>query len=508
MQDREIARSITESFLAAKIIKAIESTIARKESILIDDNNISLEDYLFADDNIQENTVDKAIFKNVKFVNSEGKILNISGSLFVTENEVLTLANGVTVRAPSVNIESTNEVASSFVTMPTSVDIMKPLSDVKDITIEKVGNTFNVVDTQTQEIIATVKTSIVPALKDFAASIIAAIKSIFGSIVDDPLPYAIGLLGGVIVFPVLKKVIGLFRSRKQNNQDNQNTNEENYFMDELNDVVFEEEDNSRLRKLFDRILMVLKTIYKKAVVFIKAVVGFMIGIFRKAKDVAQRSLVAIKRMFVTSSYKFIQYILYVVEVIVRYIKLAAARIRVVSSAIYTKTKKKVKEIVKTLYNISQKAIQTIKKEFFVKEEDLDLQKYLDAIVTDMEKLSNNLKTVISKDLSPDEEDRVLAETAKAIEDIIKHIFELLLAFLKKLKNKTKEIVQKLIDRTVRLLRILEDVFYSFVKALGEFARRIKAKITEWIDKIKNAISANPIYQKISQQLSAIKERIR
>lgn len=507
MQDRDIARSITEIFLASKIIKAVENVVARKESaLLIDNDNISLEDYLF--NSYENNYVNKPIFKNIMFVDSQGRVLNISGSLFVTEAETMELANGTIVRTPTVNMESTNEVASSFISMPSSVDITGTISNVKDITIEKVGNAYNVINTQTQEIIATVKTTIVPALKDFAASVIGTVKGIFGSIVNDPLPYVIGLLGGVIVFPVLKKVISLFGNRGQISQNNQNINEENYNIDEFNVVVFEEEDNNKLRKLFDRILVILKTVYKKAATFIKAVVGFMVGIFRKAKDVAQRSLVTIKRIYVVSSYKFTQYILYVVEIIVKYAKLAVMKVKNTGKIVYSKVEKRMREIAKALNNTLQNAVQKIRNQFRRNESDKDLQEYLDAIIVDLERLQINLKIVFSKDFGSDEGKKALSEIAKTSEDTFKHIFSLLVAFLTKLKNKAKEIVQKLIDKTVRVLQVIGDVIDSFIKALGEFAKRIKAKVSEWINKIRNAISANPIYQKLAQQLSDIKERIR
>lgn len=505
MQDREIARSITEIFLASKIIKAIENSIARKESMIIDVDLVSLEDYLFEDENKNKKSIDYFLFKNIKIVNSEGRILNLSGSLFITEAEVLMLANGVTVRAPSVNIESANEVASSFMSMPTSIDVTGILSNVKDITIEKVGSVYNVIDTQTHETIATVKTSVIPALKEFAASIIATIKSMFGVMAQDPLPFVIGLLGGVIVFPILKKVIGLFRRKKQSNE---NTNEENYYIDEFDDIVYEKNESSRLRGLFEKVMTVLKTIYRKATTFIKAIIGFMIGVFRNAKDIAQRSLDAIRKMYITTSYKFTQYVLYVVEVIIKYVKLAIAKVKDISKAVYTKTTQKMKEIARILNNTLQNAIQKIRNQFRKNEDDVDLQKYLDAIAADLEKLQDNLKIIFSKDFISDEGKKALSEIAKTAEDTFKHIFELLIAFLKKIKNKAKEVIQRLIDKITKVLQTIGDIFYSFIKALGEFAKRIKAKIIEWVDKVRNAISNNPAYQKVTQQLANIRNRIR
>lgn len=512
MQDRDIARSITEIFLASKIIKAVENVVARKESaLLIDSDNILLEDYLF--DSYENNYMDKPIFKNIMFVDSHGRVLNISGSLFVTEAETMELANGTIVRTPTVNMESTNEVASSFISMPSSVEITGTLSNVKDITIEKVGNNCNIVDTQTQEIIATVKTSVVPALKDFAASIVAAIKSLFGSIVNDPLPYAIGFLGGAILLPVLNKVIGFLRNRKQNNQNSQSASGENvggesYFIDDIDQLVFEEANSNVLRRAFDKIMMILKTIYRKGVNFIKAVAGFMVGIFNRAKDLALKSLEVIKQLFIKTKNKTIQVILYIVDVIIRFTKFVAAKIQKASKAVYNK----IKSIANTLKNSLQTAIQKIRYQFkkseYEKEYDEDLQEYLELISRDLDRLYSSLDTIFSKDFVSDEGKRALSEAAEAAENTFKHIFSLLMALLAKLKNKAKEIALRLIDKTVKVLQVIGDVIYSFIKALGEFARRIKAKVREWIDKIKNTISTSPIYQKLSQQLSNIKERIR
>ncbi|MEM0325383.1 MAG: hypothetical protein QXW35_05760, partial [Candidatus Aenigmatarchaeota archaeon] len=487
MQDREIARSITEIFLASKIIKAIENSIARKESMIIDVDLVSLEDYLFEDENLQSNSVNRSIFENIKIVDSQGRILNLSGSLFITEAEVLTMANGVTVRAPSINVENTNEVASAFVSMPASVDIVGTLSDVKDITIEKVGNTFNVVNTQTQEVIATVKTTVVPAFKEFAASIAIAVKEMFGAIAQEPLPFVIGLLGGAIVFPILKKVFGLFRRNK-----NKDTSEESYFIDKLDDsIVFEEKIGDRLRRLFDRIMTFLKTIYKKATTLIKAAVGFLVGVFRNAKDVAQRSLYAIRKLYIINSYKFTQYVLYVVEVIVKYVKLTIAKVKNIAKTTYTAIVKKAKEITRALDNAAQKAIQKIKSIIRGEEEDPDLRRYLDAISADLEKLRKNIAIVCAncdKGKDAKEVEKALEEITKTTEQLAEHIVALLVAFFRKLKYKAKQTIQRLVDKAVKIVQTIGDLFYSFVKALGNLAKKLKAKIVAWFDRIKKEIS--------------------
>lgn len=506
MQDRDIARSITEIFLASKIIKAVENVIARKESaLLIDSDNILLEDYLF--DSYENNYVNKPIFKNIMFVDSYGRVLNISGSLFVTEAETMELANGTTVRTPTVNMESTNEVASSFISMPSSVDITGTLSNVKDITIEKVGNTYNVIDTQTQEIIATVKTSVAPALKDFAASIVAATKSLFGSIVNDPLPYAIGFLGGAILLPVLNKVIGFLRNRKQNKQNSQSASGENvggesYFIDDIDQLVFEESEESNknniLRRIFDKIMAVLKTIYRKGVNFIKAVASYIVSIFNKSKVLAQRSLRVIREMFLKARFMTVQYTLYIVEQIIKYTKFVAAKIQQTSKTIYNKIKAIITALDDKLDRAARKVVEKLDRNY-------ELAGYLESIKEEIEMLRGNLRTILKKQTTTGNVEKAFTEIAINAEKSFNRIFELLSAFLTKLKKRSTEIIQALSVDAVRTLAVLDELLVSFIKTLGRFANKIKTIVSDWVDKIIRAIMDEPMFEKIKNQLLSIKK---
>ncbi|MEM0325074.1 MAG: hypothetical protein QXW35_04185, partial [Candidatus Aenigmatarchaeota archaeon] len=248
-----------------------------------------------------------------------------------------------------------------------------------------------------------------------------------------------------------------------------------------------------------------------ATTLIKAAVGFLVGVFRNAKDVAQRSLEAIKKMFITSSQKFTQYIMYVVNVIVKYVKLAVTKIRDVARTTYTAIVKKAKQITKALDSATQKAIQRIKSIIRGEEEDPDLQKYLDAISADLEKLRKNIAIVCAncdKGKDAKEVEKALEEITKTTEQLAEHIVALLVAFFRKLKYKAKQTIQRLVDKAVKIVQTIGDLFYSFIKALGNLAKKLKAKIVAWFDRIKKEISGNPIYQKVSEQITNIRNRFR
>lgn len=105
-----------------------------------------------------------------------------------------------------------------------------------------------------------------------------------------------------------------------------------------------------------------------------------------------------------------------------------------------------------------------------KENDIEI--YLEKIALKIEMLKNDLKIIFSRDYITDNDIKsILIEAAKTAETIFNHIFNILLLYITKLKKKIDKDIQNLAEKAAKVLAILKDVFYSFVKVLEEFGKK-------------------------------------
>lgn len=305
MQEHIVAKSIAETFLAAKIIKAIENIITRKESIsLIDSDDISLEDYLFEDYNFELTNTNT--LNNLIIIDYKGNILNFIGKKFITESEVINFKNksNTIIRVDyALDINNTKQVTNTVAGIPQITEIVGQLSS-NDITIKE-GNNSNeikVYDTKTGNYIASVKLTIPEKLKHLIKIVYERVKKIFSNDMKYKSPaYIIGLIGSFIIAPIYSKVKNLLEPKQENYL---------YFEDDTNKAIakiYDSDSNEqkKINGLINKITAFISKFFKNTGKILKAFVQFTIALFKNIKVLAIKTLTIILQLFNEIYYLFI-----------------------------------------------------------------------------------------------------------------------------------------------------------------------------------------------------------
>lgn len=113
--------------LATKIIRVIENTIAKKESMLIiDKQNITLEDYFETINS--DNTLN-----NLIVIDYKGNILNFVGRNYITKSEIINFKNksNTTVRIGyTLDINNVKQVTNAIIGIPQITEVSGQISSM------------------------------------------------------------------------------------------------------------------------------------------------------------------------------------------------------------------------------------------------------------------------------------------------------------------------------------------------------------------------------------------
>lgn len=202
-----------------KYIKTLNKHIARKESLIIDNDFISLEDYLFGDYNFDKANTDT--LNNLIVIDYTGNILNFANNYYIIESEFINFKNGSNMTARidfRINIHDTKEVTNAVAGIPQVTEISGQVTS-NDVTIKEGDrpNEVNVYDTKSGNLIARIKLVISEKIKPLIQTILERVKKIFSNdTIRRPFAYVIGLISGFVIMPIYSRIKNLFKPKQEN----------------------------------------------------------------------------------------------------------------------------------------------------------------------------------------------------------------------------------------------------------------------------------------------------
>ncbi|MEM0325384.1 MAG: hypothetical protein QXW35_05765 [Candidatus Aenigmatarchaeota archaeon] len=304
------AKSIATIFFAAKIYEALNRYAARKESYIIDEC-ISLEDYLFNETNYE--TILYKQKQNLIVIDCFGDILNLSGSSYITESNVVTLTNkaNITVRLDfDFDVTDLKQTANLVISAPQILEVTGQVTS-KDLTIKQglASNEIEVYDTHSKNLIARIKLIATNKVKNFTQTILKKIEKIFSNdAIRKPFAYVIGLISGLVILPVYSKIKHLFKFKQEDilyfetADDSINKNEA--YKNELNKV----------NNLANKVITFISSFFKRAKEILKPFIQFIVALLTESKYIVQYLLLTIQKLFITLRGAFITFLVIVVYI--------------------------------------------------------------------------------------------------------------------------------------------------------------------------------------------------
>lgn len=309
------AKSITNIFFAAKIYKALNKYAARKESYIIDDY-VSLEDYLF--DNYEFDKIDHNHLENLIVIDYTGNILNLSGSKYITESELVNFKNGSNVTARidfNIDINNTKQVTTVIAGTPQTIEVTGQVSS-KDVTIKEgtSPNEVEVYDSKSGNLIARIKLVISEKIKPLIKTILEKIRKIFANdTIRKPFAYIIGLISGFVVLPIYNKVKGLFKPKQESMLYFETVADEN--PDEYNNNI-KPNETSKLNKSTNKIIALISGFFKRVDKILRPFVQFIIALLKGIKTIVLTILATIVQLFHTLRGLFIVFLTAVASIFI------------------------------------------------------------------------------------------------------------------------------------------------------------------------------------------------
>ncbi|MEM0325385.1 MAG: hypothetical protein QXW35_05770 [Candidatus Aenigmatarchaeota archaeon] len=306
------AKSIATIFFAAKIYKALNKYVARKESYVTDDY-VSLEDYLF--DGYEFDKIDHNHLENLIVIDYTGNILNLSGSKYITESELVNFKNGSNVTARidfNIDVNNTKQVTTVIAGTPQTIEVTGQIS-TEDIIIKEgvSSNEVEVYDTKTGNLIARIKLVISEKVKPLVNTILEKIRKMFANdTIRKPFAYVIGLISGFVIMPIYNKVKRFFRSKQENMLYFETVAE-----DEPNENIDKNEVN-KVNKITNKIIALISSLFRGVGKILRPFVQFLIALLNGSRMIVMSLLATIIQLSQTLRSLFVVFLTMVASIFI------------------------------------------------------------------------------------------------------------------------------------------------------------------------------------------------
>lgn len=309
------AKSIASIFFAAKIYKALNKYVAKKESYITNEY-ISLEDYLFENYSFSNEKYDD--LEELVVIDRTGNILNLSGNRYITEAELVNFKNGSNITARidfSIDINNTKQVTDMIAGIPQIVEVTGQASS-KDVTIKEgtTQNEIEVYDSKTGNLIARIKLVITEKVKSLVQVIIEKVKKLFANdTIRKPFAYVIGLISGLVIMPIYNKVKSIFKSKQESMLYFETVAEEN---PEEHNKNIDPNESSKLNKTTNKIIALISGFFKGTGRILRPFVQFIIALLQGIKTIVLTILATIVQLFHTLRSLFVVFLTAVASIFI------------------------------------------------------------------------------------------------------------------------------------------------------------------------------------------------
>lgn len=303
----QTAKSIATVFFAAKIYKALNRYVARKESYIIDEY-VSLEDYLF--DNYEFVNANYNQIESLIIIDNTGNILNLAGSKQITESELVHFKNGSNVTARinfGIDISNINQLTTIVAGVPQMTEITGQMSS-KDVIIKEgtTSNEVEVYDSKTGNLIARIKLIITEKVKPLVKTIFEKIEKIFANdLIRKPFAYIIGLIGSFAIMPIYNKVKNLFKSKQESILYLETVAEDE---PDKSDNNINRNETIKINRIANKIVAFISSFFKGFGKILKPFIQFIVALLGGVKDIVLSLLISIGQIFYALRSLFIAFL--------------------------------------------------------------------------------------------------------------------------------------------------------------------------------------------------------